>query len=1581
MNKKIIIISLVSIVSVIITGLIIGIIVSDKNNITPSVNNHEHNIEKIIIDPTCENKGYTKNYCTECDYFYEDSFIDKIEHNITFKVVKKATCKEEGLEEGICKMCKQTFTQILYKVDHSELVTNVTNTYCNDKKVVEIMCNICNQTVEIIGHKYETTIVEPTCTEKGKKVTTCIDCGDRSEIILSETGHLHFEEIINYSTCEKEGTSYIFCTDCGEILSSKTIEKIEHNLISTKVDNLIKYSCKNCNYTYEVENVENSYKLTLISNLDNSIEEIEFPEGSVPTLPILLDEDYDFSGWYYEKDGINIYNNIPLYEDTTLYGVWYKETITTNYDENTIERNVDESFKFYVTSDVVLTNSNVQDYIKITDINDKNVTINVLKKNNKYVISSNNYEEGNTYCVSVTDKISLVNRSGNQFYFSIKKENVNDVVYKDNVIVLNINDLEGIYTNNDIIYIYAEQPFLTHNQICVIEDEDNNLLGAYKVNIVGVMAGYYEYQCENASAEETFDKLEVYHSGVLELDEEFISYTLEEDLEREFRKSPLYKQYNDAVDEFMKLEQNKKYRVSKPIIKPDCKLVDGGIQVSLEVKVTFSEGQEKYLSVILKVENRITFDLDIDASLTPLHFNSIVETHNQLGISLYAYVEEDKIEGEKEDPATLETFKQIYKALVKKEKVEVKEDAGEDKSRIKIYEGSFAIYGPIIAKLGLYANFEWKTVGEFGVSFTYHTTVTEIINIDLNGVEAQKSVENSSSFSAVLMGKFTASATAEISLSIGVAAIGTVGLSVEAGPMIELGGMISINMNQNRNLNMEGAFYGKVGAFVKLNFVFESDILNDFKKELLRKEYLIIDFGKTEVALNFEKLIEDTININTNFNDEIYLNEYVDTNAIVKDFDSFASFTKKVNCSYYLDKNINNKGNYINLTKDGKLTILPSKDNVINLKVKVVYGNLQKDVDILINIDHTHEYTETILREVTCTSSGSIEYTCSCGLKYKETIYPKGHNFIDYICSVCGSEEKYKDEFIIDDFVVKKIENNTYEVVEYKGDETKIFIPGGNDIINITTISSDIFRSYNLITEIELGEGILYIDDNAFSNFTNLEKIILPSSLKEIGSFAFSDCINLESIKIPNNVKVLEHSTFLNCKNLYSIEFGSSIKEIKEDVFKGCESLTDMLYDSTIENWCNIKFINEYSSPMWIGSYFCMDDGFGEYVDFPEITIPDSVSELGDYQFYGFRNVISITIPETILKIGQYCFAECKCLKEINIPSGLEEIPYYAFQNCDAITSLIVPSNIKIICEGAFFNCDNLSSLEVQEGVTTIKGGAFSYNISLTDVNIASSVTSIAAGAFLNCNSEAYNYYYGGIYIGTVDKPYKVLVETTKYQISSFRIHEDTDTIYSWGIDITWDLWDQDEYFYISENPLWIGQITGDTLHDTINGITTIYYEGTLEDWCKVKIPSGECNPMTWTNDFRIKNEDGDYVWIDEIIIPDTITSIGDYQFYGLSQTKKIVIPNSVKSIGSYAFTYCLGLSANVTSSIFIPSSVEYIDYGAFYKCGFVLGYGLLGEYEELVNNITLKCQAAYKPRNWDKDWNLSELKVIWDSQ
>jgi hypothetical protein len=147
------------------------------------------------------------------------------------------------------------------------------------------------------------------------------------------------------------------------------------------------------------------------------------------------------------------------------------------------------------------------------------------------------------------------------------------------------------------------------------------------------------------------------------------------------------------------------------------------------------------------------------------------------------------------------------------------------------------------------------------------------------------------------------------------------------------------------------------------------------------------------------------------------------------------------------------------------------------------------------------------------------------------------------------------------------------------------------------------------------------------------------------------------------------------------------------------------------------------------------------------VTIPASVTSIGDYAFYG-TSLISITIPTGVISMGESAFAECRSIRNVTIPSSVTSIGERAFFNCTSLTSITVDNQNRayLSVDGILFNKNRTILIRYPEGkqetsytipssVTSIGSLSFSYCSSLTSITIPSSVTSIGDRAFAECTS------------------------------------------------------------------------------------------------------------------------------------------------------------------------------------------------------------------------------------------------------
>ena len=133
------------------------------------------------------------------------------------------------------------------------------------------------------------------------------------------------------------------------------------------------------------------------------------------------------------------------------------------------------------------------------------------------------------------------------------------------------------------------------------------------------------------------------------------------------------------------------------------------------------------------------------------------------------------------------------------------------------------------------------------------------------------------------------------------------------------------------------------------------------------------------------------------------------------------------------------------------------------------------------------------------------------------------------------------------------------------------------------------------------------------------------------------------------------------------------------------------------------------------------------------VNIPDGVTSIGTSMFRGCESLTSVTIPDSVTSIGNSAFENCKSLTSITIPDGVTSIGDWAFARCDNLTSVIIPDSVNTIGHTAFSGCKSLTSVNIPDGVTSIGDSMFKDCESLTSVTIPDSVTSIGGSAFRNC--------------------------------------------------------------------------------------------------------------------------------------------------------------------------------------------------------------------------------------------------------
>lgn len=339
-------------------------------------------------------------------------------------------------------------------------------------------------------------------------------------------------------------------------------------------------------------------------------------------------------------------------------------------------------------------------------------------------------------------------------------------------------------------------------------------------------------------------------------------------------------------------------------------------------------------------------------------------------------------------------------------------------------------------------------------------------------------------------------------------------------------------------------------------------------------------------------------------------------------------------------------------------------------------------------------------------------------------------------------------------------------------------------IENCLAIGRSAFLGCAELKSVSLADTISSIASYAFEDCSKLETIVLPISLKGIDSYLFADCSSLSSVEMFDNLEYIESVAFINCVRLTNVVIPDSVQRISDSVFAGCyslESITLPFVGDRPREWTDtIKYPFGY---IFGSSNYENSDGVTQYynsgsssAEQTKYYIPKSLKEvvitgsncIATGAFLNCSRLSNITIPSSVTYIGEGAFRNCTSLTSIVIPESVTCIQYDAFYNCSSLSSIhvdlnnskydsrddcnaiietdtntlvygfnntTIPNSVIQIGDYAFSGCVGLTSIEIPDNVISIGKFAFSSCSNLVSIKIPDS-TSIGDSAFNGCSIE-----------------------------------------------------------------------------------------------------------------------------------------------------------------------------------------------------------------------------------------------------
>ena len=348
----------------------------------------------------------------------------------------------------------------------------------------------------------------------------------------------------------------------------------------------------------------------------------------------------------------------------------------------------------------------------------------------------------------------------------------------------------------------------------------------------------------------------------------------------------------------------------------------------------------------------------------------------------------------------------------------------------------------------------------------------------------------------------------------------------------------------------------------------------------------------------------------------------------------------------------------------------------------------------------------------------------------------------------------------------------------------------------------------------------------------------------------------------------------------------------------------------------------------------------------PQTIDGHKVVAIGEGAFKG-TCLVNVTIPDTVTVIGDSAFENCDNLKNVKISENLKKLGMMAFGNCDALTEIEIPKNITTVAYNEFYNpvrgpftgSDSLQTVVFEEGMTWLPAYILSGCSGFTTVKIPETVTEIGGGAFSDCSR-----------LESIEIPESV-TEIGSHTFSNTKLESIRvpDTVTDMGDHVFSGCTELKEVTLpnIRQNIV-AGMFEGCTslekivLPETVTAIRSDAFEGctALKDITWSKAPE-----IIESNAFRNCSA------LKEVTIPGTVKSIGDCAFLNCDALTTVTIPDSVTSIGEQVFYDCDALTTvklgsglksipastfehcDVLESLRIPRRVTTIGDNAFKDC------------------------------------------------
>ncbi|MBQ8293017.1 MAG: leucine-rich repeat protein [Bacilli bacterium] len=463
----------------------------------------------------------------------------------------------------------------------------------------------------------------------------------------------------------------------------------------------------------------------------------------------------------------------------------------------------------------------------------------------------------------------------------------------------------------------------------------------------------------------------------------------------------------------------------------------------------------------------------------------------------------------------------------------------------------------------------------------------------------------------------------------------------------------------------------------------------------------------------------------------------------------------------------------------------------------------------------------------------------------------------------------------------------------------------------ITKISSSAFESSKNLENIVFPSTLKVIDSYAFME-SGLKTINISYDLDELGSHAFDGCKALENVQITAKIKAAWGECFINIPSINSFTISKDILEKGSEgdtLFSEDLVIENFYYQGTFEDWIKSDIISFIKCTK--NNFYLLDEKNESYL-LEEAYINENVEIEKGCIFWGIGSLEKLVIGKDVKIIGNI-IGNNSNLTVIKVDK--ENTTFDSRNDCNSVIvtatntlilgckTSVIPNDIEEIAESAFKDCYELRKIIIPKNIVSYGENAFRGCINLEEVYYEG--TLLEWCKMFNNNDIKDNY------LTTYTKRMYMLDDNNQYyELKDIIIPEEVTSLNG----KMFMGYDNVENVYLHKN---ITCISPYSLH--CENIKNIYFDGTIEDWCKIKLTDYSA-PMLYAENIYFK-VNGEYAPATNVVVPGTVKKVNSYQFGGFDCLETIEFEEGVEEI----YPTALFDNPNLTK-IILPSTIKSIE-------------------------------------------------------